>query len=71
MEYSQRRVYSALKKQGVLSCMQFLLRDAEGNICGMAILEACKNRISFPKLAIQLFGNMCRIVNAVLIKECS
>ncbi len=69
MEYSQRRVYSVLKKQGVLSCMQFLMRDGEGNICGMAILEACRNRISFPKLAIQLFGNMCRIVNAVLINE--
>lgn len=69
MEYSQSRAYSALKKHDALSCMQFLLRDGEGNIRGMISLEACRNRISFPKLAIQLFGNMCRIVNAVLIQE--
>lgn len=71
MEYSQSRVFSALQKQGVLSCMQFLLRDGDGEVCGMVILEACKNRNSFPKLSIQLFGNMCRIVNAVLIKDLS
>ena len=69
MEYSQSRVYSTLQKRRVLSCLQFLLRDAEGRINGMVVLEACKNRNSFPKLAIQLFGNMCRIVNAVLIQE--
>lgn len=71
MEYSQSRVFSAWQKQGVLSCMQFLLRDKNGEICGMIVLEACKNRNSFPKLAVQLFENMCRIVNAVLIKELS
>ncbi|MCM1541703.1 MAG: GGDEF domain-containing protein [Blautia sp.] len=69
MEYSQSRVFSALQKQGVLSCMQFLLRDRDGEVCGMVILEACVNRNSFPKLAMQLFENMCRIINAVLIKE--
>lgn len=69
MEYSQSRAYSALKKHGALSCMQFLLRDGDGSLCGMVALEACRNRISFPKLAIQLFANMCRIVNAVLIRE--
>jgi len=71
LEYSQSRVYSALKKHDALSCMQFLLRDGDGNICGMVSLEACKNRNSFPKLAVQLFANMCRIVNAVLIREIS
>lgn len=69
IEYSQSRVYSAMQKQNVLSCMQFLLRDKEGNLCGMVSMEACKNRNSFPKLTVQLFGNMCRIVNAVLIQE--
>lgn len=69
MEYSQSRAYSALKKHGALSCMQFLLRDGDGSLCGMVALEACRNRISFPKLSIQLFANMCRIVNAVLIRE--
>ena len=69
MEYSQSRVYSILQKRKVLRYMQFLLRDGEGNLCGMVSLEACKNRNSFPKLAVQLFGNMCRIVNAVLIRE--
>lgn len=69
MEFSQSRVYSTLQKRKVLSYMQFLLRDNEGRICGMVSLEACMNRNSFPKLAVQLFGNMCRIVNAVLIQE--
>lgn len=68
-EYSQSRAYSTMKKKGVMSCIQFLLRDRNGNICGMVSMEACKNRNSFPKLAAQLFGSMCRILNAVLIQE--
>lgn len=71
IEYSQSRVYSALQKRDVLSHVQFLLRDREGNISGMVSLEACRNRNSFPKLTVQLFGSMCRIVNAVLIQELS
>lgn len=70
-EYSQRFAFSILKKHKVLSYMQFLLRDGEGNINGMVSLEVCTNRHHFPKLAVQLFENMCRIVNAVLIRELS
>ncbi len=68
-EYSQPQVFDTLKKRKVLSYMQFLLRDREGNINGMVSLEVCRNRNHFPKLAVQLFENMCRIVNAVLIRE--
>ena len=69
MEYSSPEVFSIFRERGVLSFMQFLLRDASGNICGTISLEECQNRKHFPKLAVQLFENMCRIVNAVLIKE--
>ena len=69
IEYTHPAVYKILQKHGVQSYMQFLLRDGEGKVFGMVSLEACRNRNQFPKLAVQLFTNMCRIANAVLIRE--
>lgn len=69
IEYTHPAVYKILQKHDVMSYMQFLLRDGEGKVFGMVSLEVYKNRNHFPKLAVQLFENMCRIVNAVLIRE--
>ena len=71
LEYIQPAVYKALQEHGVLSYMQFLLRDGEGKVFGMVSLDTYRNRNQFSKLAMQLFTNMCRIINAVLIRELS
>lgn len=69
LEYSMPELYALYRRNGVLSLMQHLLRDREGRCIGMMIAEECTNMRHFPKLAVQLFENMCCIVNAVLIKE--
>lgn len=69
LEFSMPELYAIYKANGVLCLMQHLLRDREGRCIGMMIAEECTNMRHFPKLAVQLFENMCCIVNAVLIKE--
>lgn len=69
LEYSMPDIYAVFRKNNVLSVMQHILRDENGGYMGMVIAQECVNLKHFPKLAVQLFENMCRIVNAVLIKE--
>ncbi len=69
LEFSMPEVYAVYHKNKVLSLMQHLLRDREGRCIGVVTAEECVNMRHFPKLAMQLFENMCRVVNAVLIKE--
>lgn len=69
LEYSMPEIYDLYKKNGVLSLMQHLMRDREGRRIGMIMAEECTNMRHFPKLAIQLFENMCYIINALLVKE--
>lgn len=69
LEYSMPEVYALYRRNGVLSLMQHLMRDSEGRCTGMMFAEECTNMRHFPKLALQLFENMCHIINAVLIKE--
>ena len=69
LEFSMPEVYGFFQQNKVLSTMQHLLRDEEGRCCGMVTVEECVSLKHFPKLAVQLFENMCRIINAVLIRE--
>ncbi len=69
MEYTFPAVFRILKKHGVQSYIQILLRNGAGEPYGMVSLESCSNRNDFSKLAVQLVENMCRILNAVLIRE--
>lgn len=69
LEYSMPEIFELYKKNGVLSLMQHLMRDREGRCIGMMLAEECTNMRHFPKLAVQLFENLCCIVNALLIKE--
>lgn len=69
LEFSMPDVYAAFRKNNVLSVMQHLLRDENGECIGMIVAEECVDFKHFPKLAVQLFENMCCVVNAVLVKE--
>ena len=69
LEFSLPDAYAVFRDNGVRSVMQHLLRDKEGNLVGMVLAEECVNLKHFPKLALQLFENMSKIINAVLLKE--
>lgn len=69
LEYSIPEAHALFCGSKVLSLMQHLLRDGGGRRTGMILAEECTNMRCFPKLAVQLFENMCHIVNAVLVKE--
>lgn len=69
LEFSMPDIYAVFRKNNVLSVMQHILRDENGGYMGMVIAQECVNLKHFPKIALQLFENMCSIINAVLIKE--
>lgn len=69
LEYSIPSVYGLLKRAGVFSSMQYLLRDADGTVRGMVLADECKAIRSFPKIAVHIFENTCEIIRGVLIRE--
>lgn len=69
LEFTLPDAYGVFRDNGVRSVMQHLLRDMDGNLAGMVLAEECVNLKHFPKLAVQLFENMSKIINAVLLKE--
>jgi len=69
LEYTMPDVHKAFGRNGVRSVVQHILRDGEGKLKGMVWAEECVTLKHFPKLALQLFENMCKVVNAVLIRE--
>lgn len=69
LEYSIPEVFDVYREHGTFSVMQHYLRDNEGNIGGFITVEECAQVRRFPKLAVQLFDNMCKVINAVLLKE--
>lgn len=69
LEFTMPEMYAIYRKNKVSSLMQHLLRDKDGRCMGMVIAEEHNNPRHFPKLALQLFMSMCRILNMVLIKE--
>lgn len=69
LEFSMPEAYAFYNESHVLCLMQHILRDKDGQCAGMVTAEECVNVRHFPKLAQQMFENMSRILNAVLINE--
>ncbi len=69
LEYNYPDAYQILKDSGVLSAIQYLLLDENGEIKGLVTGDICDTIHTFPTIAIQIFQNMCQIINAVLIRD--
>lgn len=69
LEYTMPEAYQLYREKNVCSVLQHYLRDAEGNIRGLVTVEECSQIRGFPKLAVQIFESMCKVLNAVLLKE--
>lgn len=69
LEYTIPEVYRLYRENDVCSVLQHYLRDEEENIKGFVTVEECSQIRGFPKLAVQIFESMCRVLNAVLLKE--
>lgn len=69
LEYRIPTLYECLKEANVCSSMQYLLRDSKGNIKGAIMADECKKICIFPKVAVQIFENMCEILKGVLERE--
>lgn len=68
LEYSMPEEFEVFHNNEVRSVMQHYLRNRDGAICGFVSAEGEQVK-RFPKLAVQLFENMCEIINGVLLKE--
>lgn len=68
LEYTIPKAYEAFQNRNTASALQHFLRDRDGAVCGYITLEVGKQR-RYPKLAVQLFENTCRMINAVLLQE--
>lgn len=69
MEFSLPEHHKLYKKGGVCSIMQHYLRNENGEIAGIVSIEDCKDVRRFPKIAVQLFITMSRVINVMLRKE--
>lgn len=69
LEYSMPEIYQIYRRNNVYSILQHYLRDAEGNVKGFVSVEECSQIRGFPKLAVQIFESMCKVLNAVLLRE--
>lgn len=69
LEYSMPEAYHLYREKGVCSVLQHYLRDEEGNRKGFVTVEECSQIRGFPKLAVQIFESMCKVLNAVLLRE--
>lgn len=69
MEYTLPEAYQLYRANNVCSVMQHYLRDVDGKIKGFVSVEECSQIRGFPKVAVQIFGSMCKVLNAVLLRE--
>ncbi len=69
LEYNFPKAYQIFKESGVLSTMQYLLRDENGEIAGLVSADKCNMIQTFPKIAVQIFENMCQIINGILLRK--
>ena len=69
LEFSTPEVYKLLSDTGVACFMQYIIRDREGEAVGLISADVFDRRSAFPKIALTLFSDMCRIMNAVFIRE--
>lgn len=69
LEFSTPEVHKLLSDTGVTCFMQYLLRDREGEVVGLISADVFDRSSAFPKLAVTLFSDMCRIMNGVFLRE--
>lgn len=69
LEFSMPELYALYHESDARSLMQHFLRGEDGEIRGFVTAEECTTMRGFPKLGVQLFRNMCRVLNALLLKE--
>lgn len=70
LEYTMPEAYQLYRKNNVCGFLQYYLRDAEGNIKGFVTVEECSQNRGFPsRLTVQVFESMCKVLNAVLLRE--
>lgn len=69
LEFTLPEVYAVFGGHGVRSVIQHVLRGRDGELKGLVLAEECVKLKHFPKLAVQLFESMCKIINSVLIRE--
>lgn len=69
LEYTMPEQYQIYKSNNVRSILQHFLRGEDGSVMGFVSMERCDSMRGFPQLSQQLFKGMCRILNAVLLKE--
>lgn len=69
LEFCLPEIREIYRQNGTDSLRQHLLRGADGEVCGMLSLEAGTNMAGFSAMAKQLFRNMTKTVNAVLLRE--
>lgn len=69
LEFSTPEVYKLLSDTGVACFMQYIIRDREGEAVGLISADVFDRRSAFPKIALTLFADMCRIMNAVFLRE--
>ncbi len=69
LEYIMPEIYGMYRENKVCSILQHYLRDGKGEIRGFVTVEECSQIRDFPKLAMQIFESMCKVLNAVLLRE--
>lgn len=70
LEYTMPEAYRLYRGNNVCGFLQYYLRDDEGSIKGFATLEECSQSRGFPsRLMVQIFEGMCKVINAVLLRE--
>ena len=69
LEFSTPEVYKLLSDTGVACFMQYIVRDREGEPVGLISADVFDRSSAFPKIAITLFADMCRTLNAVFLRE--
>ena len=69
LEFSTPEVHKILSETGVACFMQFILRDREGEAVGLISADVFDRSSAFPKIAMTLFADMCRVMNAVFIRD--
>lgn len=68
-EFTMPEVYKIYQSNGTRSVLQHLLRGSSGERYGFVTAAECGSMRYFPQLAEQLFKTMCRVINAVLLRD--
>jgi hypothetical protein len=69
IEYTLPGTYRVFEQAHINSLMQHLIRDRNGNVCGLITAEVFDRFTAFPKIASQIFDITSRTINSVLIRE--